>query len=478
MSAPSPGTTFTERAADAIRNRPMIAAVKHATKKHHSGRLNILGELGNPLAVRELAAQIKDHTLQNLDRYLEQLSASVRAAGGKVHFAQTADQARDAVLDIARNTNSKHIVKSKSMTSEEIGLTPFLEKAGLKTIETDLGEYIIQISGDHPSHIVAPIIHKSRKDIADLFHEKFDGPYTDDPQALTMMARGILREDFRQADMGIIGANFAIAETGTIAIVTNEGNGRYCAGRPRVVVCLMGIEKVIPRMDDLAVFLKLLAKSATGQRLTCYTNLNCGPKRPDDPDGPEEFHLVILDNGRSKILSGKYRSTLRCIRCGACLNACPVYRNVGGHTYNSVYPGPIGKLITPLLNPEGDYKDLPQSSSLCGNCLDACPVRIDIPRMLIDMRNDQLRDGKVHWAQRLAFKAWMIGMRSPLLYRFGARMAKAFMDPDAPDGFHKKLPKPVSGWTDHRDLPAMADRPFHRIWDEIKNEPNENKGQP
>ncbi len=462
---------FKHRAAIALANERLSIVVDTGTRRQDGNRREALPELHDPLAVRNLAAQIKDHTLQNLDHYLAQLAAGIRRLGGHVHFARTHQQACDIVADIARAAGVRSIVKSKSMVSEEIELNHELQRVGFEVVETDLGEYILQLSHEKPFHLVAPVIHKNRKDIGRLFAEKLNIPYTEDPQTLTAVARRVLREKFKAADMGITGVNFAVAETGTLCIVTNEGNGRLCSSRPRVLVSLMGMEKVVPRMKDLALFIKLLAKSATGQRITCYTSLITGPQRPGDADGPEEFHLVILDGGRMNILNSEYRSTLRCIRCGACLNACPVYRKIGGYAYDSVYPGPIGKLVTPLMNPMGDYEDLPQASSLCGACLEACPVRIDIPAMLIKMRNDLVKRGRMPRAFGIAFKLWRIGMRSPFLYRWGARLHHWFMDAAAQDGWNsKKLPGPLAGWTDHRDFPAMADRPFRDRWAELNDE--------
>lgn len=457
---------FHARSTEAIETPGLSEAVTRAVKRQYDGRLAILPELGHPMAVRELAAQIKDHTLQNLDRYLTTFVDRVRANGGEVHFAATGEQACDIIREIARSRSVRRIVKAKSMTSEEIDLAHVLEADGIEVTETDLGEFIIQIDHDKPSHIVTPVIHKTTKQIARIFERVLGTPYTEDPETLTAAARSHLREKFRVADMGICGCNFGVAETGTVCIVTNEGNGRYSTSRPRVLVSLMGLEKLVPTPADLAVMLKLLARSSTGQRLTTYTSLMSGPKRPDDVDGPEEFHVVIMDRGRSRILGSPYRSALRCIRCGACLNACPVYRTIGGHAYDSVYPGPIGKLVTPLLNTFDQYKDLPQASSLCGSCLDVCPVRIDIPRMLIAMRDDLRRQHKIHWFQRLAFRGWRIGMMSKFLYRMGARFGRWFLNVSSKDGWVAKLPPPFGAWTDHRDFPALADKPFHKRWDE------------
>ncbi len=462
---------FKRSAALALANARLRAAMDAATRRQDTGRRTIMPELGDPLAIRELGARIKDHTLRNLDQYLAQLADKVRANGGHVHFATDADQARDLITRIARDAGVQRIVKSKSMASEEIHLNDALEAAGFEVTETDLGEYILQIAGEPPSHIVTPVLHRNREDIARLFADKLGMAYSTDPPTLTAFARRILRERFKAADMGITGANFGVAETGTICIVTNEGNGRFCTSRPRVVVTLMGMEKVIPRMQDLTVFLKLLAKSATGQRMTCYTNLMAGPRRPGDFDGPEEFHLVILDYGRTAILGSKYREALRCIRCGACLNACPVYRKLGGHAYQSVYPGPIGKVITPLLRSLPMYKDLPQASSLCEACYEACPVRINLPKLLLGLRDDLVKARKTPFAWRLGFKGWRIGMSSRWLYRTGSRIGRVFMSLLSRNGWVRRMPMPPGSiWTQYRDLPNLDPRPFHKRWAGLKQQ--------
>ncbi len=347
---------------------------------------------------------------------------------------------------------------------EEIELNPHLQQAGLEVVETDLGEYIVQLAGEPPSHIIGPACHKSARQIAELFREKLGVPYTEDPETLARSARKVLRDKFRQADMGITGANFAVAQTGTIVTVTNEGNGRFVASRPRVLVAVMGMEKVIDSTADLAVLLKVLARSATGQRVSVYTNLTTGPRRPGDADGPEEFHLIVVDNGRSRILAGRYRQLLRCIRCGACLNACPVYRKIGGHAYASVYPGPIGKLLTPLLEDLLRRPDFPQVSALCDACRDACAVRIDLPEMLILMRDDLRRLNQVPLSHRLGFAAWARVMSHPRLYRLAARFARMGLLLESHTGWVERTPPAGDPWTDVRDLPVPADGPFHRLW--------------
>ena len=461
---------FKRQVALALANEQMRRAVESGTRRQDDGRRKMMQEFGDALAVRELAKRIKNHTLQNLDRYLEQFIENVEKLGGHVHFAETGEQACDIITQIAAQTDTKLIVKSKSMATEEVHLNDELIGQGFDVVETDLGEYILQLAEERPSHIVAPVIHKSKEDVADLFHKKLGIEYTTDPPTLTAAARKVLREKFREADMGITGVNFGVAETGSIVLVTNEGNGRFCSSRPRVLVSLMGIEKIVPRRQDLAVFLKRLGKSGTGQRITCYTSLATGPKRADDFDGPEEFHLVLLDRGRSNILAGDFRAVLRCIRCGACLNACPVYRTIGGHAYESVYPGPIGKLITPLFNSLDEYGSLPLASSLCHACYEACPVRINIPTLLIRMRHELAKQGKLGKFYALGFKMWKMGMMSAFLYRWGAKMAHWFNDWRARDGWHRKLPGMAAGWTDHRDFPAMADKPFHDRWDTLIKE--------
>src|SRR6185295_2950024 len=327
-------------------------------------------------------------------------------------------EAKKIIVEIARKANCKSCIKSKSMVSEEIDLVPALEAAGMEVVETDLGEFIIQISHDRPSHLVAPIVHKDKASIAKLFSEYFGTPYNDDPKSLTMQARRFLRDKFRLSDFGMTGGNFLVAETGQLCCVENEGNQPQSVSTPRILLSLVGIEKVVPRMVDLAVMLKLLARSATGQPFTVYTNIFGGPRNPGERDGPEEFHLVLMDNGRTEILaSEEYRETLRCIRCGACLNACPIYRKIGGHAYGSVYPGPIGALITPLFQGLGNFKDLPQASSLCGACYEACPVKINIPRHLINMRRDIVNTHLNGRIERVVYRLWAWALKSLPLYK-------------------------------------------------------------
>jgi L-lactate dehydrogenase complex protein LldF len=440
-------------------------AVNSATLRQDSGRRLRLLEIPQADRLRELAGQIKQHTLDHLDYYLEQAVAAVERNGGHVHFAADGAQAKKIILDLVVKANCKRCIKSKSMVSEEIELAHAMELAGLDVVETDLGEFIIQIDHDKPSHLVAPIIHKDRASIAKLFSEYFKTPYNDDPQALTQQARIYLRDKFRNSDFGMTGGNFIVAETGTVCVVENEGNARQSITTPRVLVTLVGIEKLIPRMSDLSVLLKLLARSATGQVMTIYTSLFGGPRATGEKDGPEEFHLVLIDNGRTEILASEYRETLRCIRCGACLNACPIYRKIGGHAYGSVYPGPIGALITPLFQGLGNFKDLPQASSLCGACYEACPVKINIPLHLINLRRDIVARHMQSWIERLVYRTWAWGLKSPFLYSVIGNVQKFDLRRRAgTTGWIKNLPSVVSGWTQIRDMPAPAQKTFHQMW--------------
>jgi L-lactate dehydrogenase complex protein LldF len=454
---------FRKRVTAAIADRRVAAAVHHATWHKVVTRAAGMKMLRNPERLRELAGQIKQHTLERLPEYLAQFTENVRRNGGHVHFARDAAAARQLICELARSRGLKLAVKVKSMTTEEVGLNPALQAAGLQVFETDLGEFIVQIDRDRPSHIVTPIIHKDRRQIATAMARELGCEYTEDPTALTMIARKYLRDVFRRCDLGISGVNFGVAETGTICICTNEGNGRMSTTRPRVHVALMGIEKVIPRLSDLAVFLKLLARSSTGQPMGSYTSLITGPRRADDADGPTEFHLVLLDNGRSDILAGPFAEVLRCVRCGACLNACPVYRNIGGHAYHSVYPGPIGSVVTPLLNPGGDHHDLPRASSLCGACAIACPVKIDLPGLLVRMRaGDRAAQGR---AKQIGIRGWLWAMRSEKAYRAALRIMRAIM-PGDDAGWTTHGLGPIGSWTAGRDLLQPAPRSFRQLWQE------------
>jgi L-lactate dehydrogenase complex protein LldF len=448
----------------ALADPPLQAALVRLTGTLLAGNRRGYAALADSDKLRDHAKRIKEHTLAHLDRYLEQLAASVQRVGGHVHWAADAAEARGIILDIAQQTGCRRIVKSKSMTTEEVHLNPALEAAGLEVTETDFGEYILQLAGERPSHLVAPAVHHTRESIARLLSEKLGEALPDDARSLALTGRRVLRERFRRADMGVTGGNFAVAETGTIVLVTNEGNGRLTTTCPRVHVALVGMEKIIPRLRDLPVFLKLLARAATGQTLSVYTTLLTGPRRPGEIDGPEEFHLVLLDNGRSRVLASPFRESLQCIRCGACLNACPVYRRIGGHAYGGVYSGPIGSVLTPLYDSGADAH-LPHASSLCGACQAACPVRINIPHMLIGLRELQHEHSSGR-GERLAYWLWKQVLLRPWLYRLALRTARPLLRWRARDGWLSSLPGAGRGWTEARDFPAPAPRSFRERWHE------------
>jgi L-lactate dehydrogenase complex protein LldF len=469
MTEPLITTPLRERAAQALGDRFLHEALDIATTRFIALRRDAFGDFPEGEALRDRARAIKEATLQRLDAHLETLVANIERLGGHVHFAATAEEAREIVLDIARRTGARMAVKSKSMATEEIHLNDALEAIGVTPVETDLGEYIIQLAHERPSHIIAPAIHKTKGQVAELFSRELGRPgLPADPEVLTKIAREELREKFLTADLGITGANFAVADTGTVVLVTNEGNGRMATSLPRVHVAVMGVEKVIPSMTDLAVFLAILAKSATGQKLSVYTTLVQGPRRAGELEGPDEFHLVLLDNGRIAQLAGPLRESLYCLRCGACLNVCPVYRQIGGHAYGYTYPGPIGILLTAMLNGPASVRDLSHASSLCGACADACPVRIDIPRMLIELRREVAARGIAPWSERVVFKGFARVLCSPALYRVAARIGRAVQRPFVRDGHIRALPSVFGEWTKTRDLPPIAACTFQERWRDIQ----------
>ena len=442
----------------------------------HSARLTASAATSRWDELRDQGRRIKWHVIENLDYYLELLAENVEKAGGHVFFAQDAKAASDYVVSVANSRGVEMVVKSKSMLSEEMGLNERLESEGIEPVETDLGEYIVQLAGDTPFHIIAPAIHKSREQVSELFAEKLGTGKIEDIEELTREARRQLREKFLAAGMGISGANFLVAESGTVTLVTNEGNGRMCTSMPKVHVAISGMEKVVPSLEDLGLFLRLLIRSATGQMLSSYVTTVTGPRRSEEEDGPEEFHLVIVDNGRSRMLADEHlREALLCLRCGACLNACPVYRKVGGHAYGWVYPGPIGAIVSPMLTGLSDGKDLPYASTLCGACKEACPVRIDIPRMLLYLRKE-LTQGEnypseraVDGAERIAMKGWRASVSTGGAMQAAnwvGRLGQSLMS-GAPGS--SELPGPLSGWSDHRDVPELKE-PFRSRWRRLSKE--------
>ena len=466
---------FNTAAAEAL-NNPNIQANLHGLYQgFHHARVDAAAATPGWEEMREQARKIKAHTIDNLDHYLEMAAAEVTRAGGSVYFANTAEDASRYVIDLARSKGVEIAIKGKSMLSEEMGLNDRLAEHGIEPVETDLGEYIIQLAGETPYHIIAPAIHKTRDEVAELFEEKLDAPRYTEIEDMAGEARRQLRQKFIDADMGITGVNFLVAETGTIVLVTNEGNGRMCTSMPRTHVAIMGMEKVIPSMDDLGIFLRLLIRSATGQRLSSYVTTVTGPRRHDDEDGPDDLHLVVVDNGRSRLLADpELRESLNCLRCGACLNACPVYRKVGGHAYGWVYPGPIGAVISPMLTNLGDAKDLPHASSLCGACREVCPVKINIPRMLLYLRKE-LAQGETYpesrratVVERLLMKGWRLTMASPLMLRLANKAGVLAQLPRVRGLRLSWMPGPLGGWTRYRDLPAIASRPFSKRWRKMR----------
>ncbi|MDQ5854455.1 MAG: LutB/LldF family L-lactate oxidation iron-sulfur protein [Chloroflexota bacterium] len=463
--------TLYELSKAAVADPNLQLALDRATTKFRASRASAISQMLDSRGVRDRARAVRAAALARLDEHLEALAANVEAAGGHVHWAADGAAARRIVGDLARDRGVRRIVKGKSMASEEVHLNQALEEAGLQVVETDLGEYIIQLAGETPSHIIAPAIHKTREQIADLFQQKIGMPPTDEIPVMTRAARAALRQEFLRADMGITGVNFGVAETGSIVLVTNEGNGRLTSGAPRIHVAIMGIERIVATTADLLVLLQVLARSSTGQKLTVYTTIITGPARPGDPDGPEEFHLVLLDNGRSRMLGGEYAEALFCIRCGACLNICPVYQEIGGHAYKATYSGPIGAVLTPAFDGlNGDNKWLPHASSLCGACQEVCPVHIRIPDMLLKLRRDAVRQLGAPLVERMSIRAWRMGMSSTGLYKASARLSRTGLRMLERRGRVRRLPPPLSGWTQSRDFPPFARRSFRERWAERHKE--------
>ncbi len=465
MWAPRSWVEFREHASRAMANLRLQEALRSATARFRKGRVQGLADLPDAEALRDQLKAIRRATLSHLATHLETFERQATAAGAHVHWARDAEEAAGIVVEVARSCGARTVAKSKSMTTEEIRLNDALASAGIRAVETDLGEWIVQLAREHPSHIIAPAIHKTRADVASLL-ARFTNevPNVDDISALTRIARQTLREVFLSADMGVTGVNLAVAETGSIVLVTNEGNGRMVTSLPRVHIAIMGIEKIVPTWEDAAVWLQLLARSATGQPLTVYTTILTGPARPEDADGPQELHIIILDNGRSRLLNTEYDEVLQCIRCGACLNVCPVYRKVGGHTYGSPYSGPIGAVVTPLLFGLENYPTLPHASTLCGACLEVCPARIDLPRMLLALRRDAARQGLLPRADRFLehVAAWV--MSRPRLYRLLLRGLRVAQRPFVKED-RLQLPG-LSRITGGRALPPLAPRSFVELWEE------------
>jgi len=462
---------YTAKSVEAITSPELQQSLAGLQNRFGTGAMNLWANLPDP-AIRKRVKQARLQTLDNLDVVLKQLAEKVRARGGHVYFAATAEDAVQYTVDVARKHKVKRIVKGKSMTSAEVKVDPALEAEGIEVVETDLGEYIIQLADDQPSHIIAPCIHMNRDSIGELFADKLDMEFTNDPPTLTMAARAALREKFLSADMGITGCNLASAATGHISLVSNEGNIRMTTTMPPVTVAIMGMERVSASLAEHAETLQLLTRGAALQKISTYVSFLGGPASGTDPDGPKEFHLVILDNGRSKILGDPdFREVLACIRCGACLNICPVYGKIGGHAYGATYCGPIGAVVTPLLKGLNQHADLCKGETLCGACKDICPVENDLPRMLSQLRY-KLAYGSDYWQTRQhkpreasAFRFWSFLVTHPRLYRMGMAigsvMQKMFI---GENGMIKNIGSLARGWTDSRDLPPLASSSFSQRW--------------
>jgi L-lactate dehydrogenase complex protein LldF len=447
----------------ALGNSKLQLAIYSATARMAERRREVVSPEAMPdyQDLRQHAHDIKKHTLDHLDFYLEQMEKNVEARGGKVIWARDGAEACAFIQKLAHDKGVKIAVKSKSMTTEEIHLNDHLEKDGVEPVETDLGEYILQLGGEKPFHIIAPALHKTKEDVSDIFEKYLHSKRETSPEALTKIARVALREKFLEAGIGITGANFLVADSGAIVLVENEGNARLSSSAPKIHVAVAGIEKLIPRAQDLGVFLRLLGRSATGQPLSVYTSFLAGAKREGEPDGPEEFYLVLLDNGRTKLLASESkRQSLYCIRCGACLNHCPVYRKIGGYNYPWVYSGPIGKILTPQFMGVEQDPWLPYASSLCGACGEVCPVKIEIPRILLELRADKVKQGGDE-AEKLAFKTFAWVMRHPKIYARLAAIALATA-PTSKDSLFAV--GPLKSWLSQRDLPPSPKESFREMW--------------
>ena len=460
--------TFRKNARAALDDRQLQRALGNVRSGFIEKRAQAAAGLPEFEALRDQARDIKNHTLAHLDLYLETYEKAVKDAGGHVHWAETAADARGIVLDICRRAGARTVTKGKSMITEEIGLNDFLEHSGIEPVETDLGEYIIQLRGEHPSHIIAPAVHVNKDQVEEDFRRVHTHlpPSRDlsEPEDLLGEARRVLRSRYFEADVGITGANFLVAETGSSIIVTNEGNGDLTQTLGKVHIVMASIEKVVPTLEDVSQILRVLARSATGQEMSVYTTLSTGPKRDKDPDGPDEYHVILLDNGRSSMLGTEFQEMLRCIRCGACMNHCPVYHTVGGHAYGWVYPGPMGAVLTPSLIGVDKAGHLPNASTFCGRCEAVCPMRIPLPKMMRHWREREFERGLNPSTQRFGLKSWAFLARRPRLYRLATSFAIPLLSVFG--GAKRRfswLPL-AGGWTRHRELPAPESRTFMQQW--------------
>ena len=453
-------TSFKARAGAALADTTLKLAIDRTTGTAERKRAAALAGFPEFEAARARGAAIKDHVIANLDHYLETFERNATAAGAKVHWAATAEEACDIVVRLCREADAKHVTRSKSMLGEEIHLPDALATAGIERVETDLAEHIIQLAGEHPSHIIWPAMHRTREQVAVLFNaDHKPPPDAEDPASMVQSARRVLREKFLSADVGISGANFLVADTGATCTVTNEGNAELTTTPPRVHIVTAGIEKLVPTTAHAFALLRLLVRSATGGELTQYTTFHCGPKRPGDADGPEEMHIVLVDNGRSRMIRDEFREMLRCIRCGACMNHCVVYRQIGGHAYGGTYPGPMGAVLTPVLDGLKQSRDLPFACTMNGRCAEVCPVRIPLPTLLRAWRVRSWEEGLEKAPMRAGLGLWATLARRPGLYRLASAIAVRTLRVLGRSGWIRSLPL-AGGWTEHRDLPAPAGGTF------------------
>lgn len=447
----------------AIHNPNMQEAVTQGTRAAYNKRVASMYADGyeHGERLRHQAAEAKRRALRKLPDLLEQAEANMTANGMNVRWAADAKEANAIMQEIIKQHSVKKVAKSKSMLTEELGLNKVLEANGIEVIETDLGEYIIQLNDEPPSHIVAPVLHRTKAEIRDIFVRELGMTPTDDAGEMVAFARQKLRDEFLSADMGITGGNFIIAETGSLGLVMNEGNGRMVTSMPRVHVALVGIEKIVENVADYTTLNQVLTRSGTGQKLTVYTNIINGPRRSEDDEGPEHVYVIFVDNGRSDVYTTDYAEVLSCVRCGACQNACPVYRSTSGHAYGWVYGGPIGAVLTPLLVGLENAKPLPNASSLCGACKQACPVDIDLPRMLLDLRADLVDENMSETIYDVGIKGWRFAMTSPLRYAAAGRAARLGQKVTG-----NRMPGVLGNWQKYRDFPEFASKSFHQMWRE------------
>lgn len=460
--------SFKNNSVTALGDADLQKALTHVRSNFIGKRAVAAEALPEFEALRDNAKAIKDHVLAHLDIYLEIFEQNVTAQGGKVHWASTAADARGHVLDICRKAGAKTVTKGKSMITEEIGLNAFLQESGITPVETDLGEYIIQLRGENPSHIIAPAVHLNKEQVEADFRRVHthlpEDRSMEEPEMLLTEARGVLREKFLSADAGITGANFLVAETGTSVIVTNEGNGDLTQSLPRVHIVVASIEKIVPNLEDMSQIMRVLARSATGQEMSVYTTLSSGPKRKDDLDGPDEYHVILVDNGRSGMIGTEFQDMLRCIRCGACMNHCPVYHAVGGHAYGWVYPGPMGSVLTPQFIGVDKAGHLPNASTFCGRCEAVCPMRIPLPKMMRHWREKEFERHLSPAGQRRNLKLWAWVAKRPMLYRIATRIAARGLSLMGRKKNRLAMVPMASGWTKHRDLPSPEGATFLSQW--------------